>query len=48
MRRKISGISERVLMQQPRELEADRIVHREVYPEVPPKVEYQGNRTYFV
>ena len=40
LRRKISGISERMLTQQLRELEADGIVHREVYPEVPPKVEY--------
>lgn len=40
LRRQISGISERMLTQQLRELESDGIVHREVYPEVPPKVEY--------
>ncbi|MEM8642891.1 MAG: helix-turn-helix domain-containing protein [Cyanobacteria bacterium P01_G01_bin.54] len=40
LRRKIPGISERMLTQQLRELEADGVVHREVYAQVPPKVEY--------
>ena len=34
------GITEKMLTQQLRELEADGIVHRRVYPTVPPKVEY--------
>ncbi|MEU5158388.1 helix-turn-helix domain-containing protein [Streptomyces sp. NPDC020875] len=40
MRRALTGVSEKVLIQQLRELEADGVVHREVYPEVPPRVEY--------
>ncbi|SDJ25116.1 winged helix-turn-helix transcriptional regulator [Alteribacillus bidgolensis] len=36
----IPGITQRMLVSQLRELEEDLIVHREVYPVVPPKVEY--------
>ncbi len=34
------GITQRMLVNQLRELEAHDIIHREVYPVVPPKVEY--------
>jgi DNA-binding HxlR family transcriptional regulator len=40
LRRLLPGVSEKVLIQQLREMEADQIVHREVYRQVPPKVEY--------
>ena len=40
LRRQIPDISERMLTQQLRELEAHSIVRRKVYPVVPPKVEY--------
>lgn len=34
------NITQRMLVNQLRELESDYIIHREVYPVVPPKVEY--------
>jgi DNA-binding HxlR family transcriptional regulator len=40
LRRQIPGITEKMLTQQLRELEADGIVRRRVYATVPPKVEY--------
>ena len=40
LRRRLPGISERMLIRGLRELERDGIVHREQYPEVPPRVEY--------
>jgi DNA-binding HxlR family transcriptional regulator len=40
IKRLIPTISQKMLTQQLRELEADDIIHREVYPVVPPKVEY--------
>lgn len=40
LRRAVDGISEKVLIQQLRELERDGIVEREVHDQVPPKVVY--------
>lgn len=41
LHRQLPGISQKVLTQQLRELEADGIVQRQVYPVVPPQVEYR-------
>ncbi|NJK38609.1 MAG: helix-turn-helix transcriptional regulator [Oscillatoriales cyanobacterium RM2_1_1] len=40
LQRSLTGITQKVLTQQLRDLEADGIVYRQVYPEIPPKVEY--------
>ncbi|RJL23043.1 winged helix-turn-helix transcriptional regulator [Bailinhaonella thermotolerans] len=40
LRRQVGSITERVLIQQLREMETAGLVHREVYHQVPPKVEY--------
>lgn len=40
LQRQFSGTTRKMLTQQLRELEGDGLVHREVYPQVPPKVEY--------
>ena len=40
LQRSVSGVTQKVLTQQLREMERDRILHREVYAQVPPKVEY--------
>lgn len=40
LQRSVNGVTLKVLTQQLREMERDRILHREVYAQVPPKVEY--------
>lgn len=40
LQRLFANTTRKMLTQQLRELEADGLVHREVYPQVPPKVEY--------
>jgi DNA-binding HxlR family transcriptional regulator len=40
LQRALPGITQKMLTQQLREMEDDGIIHREVYPQIPPKVEY--------
>ena len=40
LQRALPGITQKMLTQQLRELEDDGIVRRQVYPQIPPKVEY--------
>ena len=40
MKKYIGNISYKTLSSTLKELEADRLVHREEYPQIPPKVEY--------
>lgn len=40
LRKDLEGISQKVLTDSLREMEADGIITRTVYPEVPPRVEY--------
>jgi DNA-binding HxlR family transcriptional regulator len=40
LQRYLKKISDRTLSQNLKELEADGLIHREVFPQIPPKVEY--------
>src|SRR5690625_3315875 len=40
LQKSMPGITKKMLTSQLRELEYDHIVHREIYPVIPPKVEY--------
>ncbi|WMJ79439.1 helix-turn-helix domain-containing protein [Clostridium sp. MB40-C1] len=40
LKRRLHGITQKMLTQQLRELEEDGLINRKVFPQVPPKVEY--------
>ena len=45
LRQRITKATPKMLTQQLRELESQQLIHREVYPVIPPKVEYSLTQT---
>ena len=45
IKKAIPNATPKMLTQQLRELESDKLIHREVYPVIPPKVEYSLTET---
>ena len=45
LRSRILGVTPKMLTQQLRELENHKLIHREVFPVIPPKVEYSLTET---
>ena len=45
LRQRITKATPKMLTQQLRELEAQKLIHREVFPVIPPKVEYSLTET---
>lgn len=43
--KRISGATPKMMTQQLRELESDKLIHREIFPVIPPKVEYSLTET---
>lgn len=40
LKKELPGVTQKMITQQLRELEADGLINRKVYPVIPPKVEY--------
>lgn len=40
LQRKLPNVSQKVLSRQLKSLEEDRLIHKKIYPVIPPKVEY--------